>query len=93
MLLGRKRCQGALPILRVPEDDRCHQQVEAGSPEELVLEGAIAQLAKVVKEDRPRQHLAAGRAIIARLVERFPVSDAWKKDLAWFDGQIATLER
>jgi hypothetical protein len=33
-----------------------------------------------------REALAAGRAIIAELVERFPDWAEWKRDLAWFDG-------
>jgi hypothetical protein len=40
-----------------------------------------------------RQQLAAGRAIIARLVEQYPAWAQWKKDLAWFDDQIAGLDR
>ena len=38
-----------------------------------------------------RQNLAAGRAIIARLVQQFPDWAVWKQDLAWFDAQIAAL--
>ena len=50
LLLGWKRRQSTLKILRVPEDDGCDQQVEAGGPEELVLKGTIAQLAKTRKK-------------------------------------------
>jgi len=52
-----------LLIFRVPEDDGCDQQIEAGGPEELVLEAAVAQLAKAVKEDGPRQRVA-GLALV-----------------------------
>jgi hypothetical protein len=38
-----------------------------------------------------REALAAGREIIAGLVERFPEWAQWKQDLAWFDEQIAAL--
>ena len=38
-----------------------------------------------------RQNLAAGRAIIARLVTQHPDFAAWKNDLAWFDKQLAAL--
>jgi hypothetical protein len=37
--------------------------------------------------------LTAGRTIIARLTETYPDWSQWKKDLAWFDGQIATLSK
>jgi hypothetical protein len=36
--------------------------------------------------------LAAGRAIIAGLVTRFPDWSRWKQDLIWFDQQIARLK-
>ena len=58
MRLPREGRKGALQILRVPEDDGGYQQVEAGGPEELVLEGTIAQLAEAVEEDGPRQRVA-----------------------------------
>ena len=38
-----------------------------------------------------REQLIAGRTIIARLTETYPDWSQWKKDLAWFDGQIAAL--
>ena len=40
-----------------------------------------------------REQLTAGRAIIARLTETYPDWSQWKKDLAWFDGQIAALSK
>ena len=40
-----------------------------------------------------RQQLVAGQAIIARLVAQHPDWAEWKKDLAWFDGQIAALQQ
>jgi DNA-binding GntR family transcriptional regulator len=39
-----------------------------------------------------REHLTAGRAIMAGLVEKFPDRAAWKTDLAWFDEQISELK-
>lgn len=38
-----------------------------------------------------RQNLTAGRAIIADLVAKFPDWAVWKRDLAWFDAQIAAV--
>ena len=40
-----------------------------------------------------REQLTAGRTIIARLTETYPDWSQWKKDLAWFDGQIAALSK
>ena len=39
-----------------------------------------------------RQALAAGRAILAQLTAQHPEFAQWKKDLAWFDQQIAALK-
>jgi hypothetical protein len=39
-----------------------------------------------------RAALAAGRDIIARLVQRHPAWSQWRNDLAWFDQQIAALK-
>ena len=63
MLPGRQCSQGVLKIFRVPKDDGCDQQIEAGGPKELVLEAAVAQLAEAVKEDGPRQRVA-GLALV-----------------------------
>ena len=40
-----------------------------------------------------REQLTAGRTIIAQLTETYPDWSQWKKDLAWFDGQIAALSK
>jgi hypothetical protein len=39
---------------------------------------------------KARDALAAGRAIIGKLVEHYPDQARWKQDLAWFDAQIST---
>jgi hypothetical protein len=36
-----------------------------------------------------RDALAAGRAIIGKLVEQHPDQAQWKQDLTWFDARIA----
>jgi hypothetical protein len=36
--------------------------------------------------------LAAGRAIVTRLVAQFPDWPQWQQDLAWFDQRIAALK-
>jgi hypothetical protein len=41
---------------------------------------------------KAREALSAGRDIIARLVTEFPDWSQWKRDLSWFDEQIATLK-
>jgi hypothetical protein len=60
------------------------------------LSVSYAKLGNVyVKSKQPgeaREALAAGRAIIAGLVDRFPDWALWKQDLAWFDRQIAALQ-
>src|SRR5271165_5962487 len=40
-----------------------------------------------------REALEAGRAIMTRLVALSPDNAGWKKDLAWFDRQLAALKR
>ncbi len=40
-----------------------------------------------------REQLTAGRTIIALLTEKYPDWSQWKKDLAWFDEQIAAIEK
>jgi hypothetical protein len=42
-------------------------------------------------EQEARDHLAAGRAISAQLVQQYPAWAECKRDLAWFDKQIAML--
>ena len=37
--------------------------------------------------------LRQGRAIMARMTTLSPDNAVWKRDLAWFDGQIAELAR
>ncbi len=34
-----------------------------------------------------------GRAIMARMVALSPDNAEWKRDLAWFEGQVAAWER
>jgi hypothetical protein len=36
-----------------------------------------------------REEFVAGRMIMATLVEQNPGLAEWKKDLAWFDNQLA----
>ena len=38
---------------------------------------------------KARDALAAGRAIIGKLVEQHPDQVQWKQDLTWFDARIA----
>ena len=40
---------------------------------------------------KAREALAAGRAIIGKLVEQHPDQTQWKQDMAWIDVQIAEL--
>jgi hypothetical protein len=40
-----------------------------------------------------REQFVAGSMIMATLVEQNPGSAEWKKDLAWFDSQLASLGR
>ena len=42
---------------------------------------------------KTRRHLTEGRAIIAHLVQLYPDWVEWKRDLAWFDGQLAELRQ
>jgi hypothetical protein len=37
--------------------------------------------------------LLPGRAIMVRMTSLSPENAVWKRDLAWFDGQIAELSR
>jgi hypothetical protein len=40
-----------------------------------------------------REALAAGRAVLAQLIAQHPDSSQWAPDLAWFDQQIAALNK
>ena len=42
---------------------------------------------------KAREALSAGRDIIAQLVAQFPDWPQWKRELTWFDQQIATLNK
>jgi hypothetical protein len=47
---------------------------------------------KAEQSAKAREALSAGRDIIARLVTQFSDQALWKRDLAWFDQQIAALK-
>jgi hypothetical protein len=47
--------------------------------------------AKLADGYRTAGQLPEARAIIAHLVAQHPDWAEWKKDLTWFDGQIAAL--
>ena len=47
---------------------------------------------KAEQSMKAREALSAGRDIIVRLVTQFPDWSQWKRDLSWFDEQIATLK-
>jgi hypothetical protein len=57
------------------------------------LSGGYAKLADAYSKSnetaKVRDALAAGRAIIGKLVEQHPDQAQWKQDLAWFDARIA----
>jgi hypothetical protein len=40
-----------------------------------------------------REEFVAGRMIMARVVKQNPGWAEWKKDLAWFDNQLASPNR
>jgi hypothetical protein len=58
---------------------------------------SLGQLANAYRKSnetaKARDALAAGRAIIGKLVEQHPDQAQWKQDLAWFDAPIAELGR
>jgi hypothetical protein len=58
---------------------------------------SFSKLADVRKQlgerARARDYLRQGQAILARLTKLSPDNAVWKQDLAWFDGQIAELDR
>jgi len=43
---------GELQVARIPQDDRCDEQVQPRSAVGLVLEGTVAHLAQAAEEDR-----------------------------------------
>jgi hypothetical protein len=47
---------------------------------------------KTEQSMKPRKAFSAGRDIVARLVTQFPDWSQWKRDLSWFDQQIAALK-
>ena len=47
---------------------------------------------KAEQSAKAREALSAGRDIVARLVTQFSDQAVWKRDLAWFDQQIAALK-
>jgi hypothetical protein len=58
---------------------------------------SYAKLADVYRRSNdPDKALAAlrqGQAIMDRLTKLAPDNTGWKRDLAWFDGQIAALTK
>src|SRR5580658_8144095 len=52
-------CDSALQVSRVPQNDCCDEQVEAGSAVLLVFVGAVADLAEPMDEDRTGQAVAS----------------------------------
>jgi hypothetical protein len=56
---------------------------------------SFGKLALVHKQSgdraKARDFLRQGQAIMARLTKLSPDNAVWKRDLAWFDGQIAVL--
>ena len=50
-------------------------------------------LQKMGQTASAREEFVAGRTIMATLVEQNPGWAEWKKDLAWFDNQLAILGR
>ncbi|MCI0600632.1 MAG: YjbE family putative metal transport protein, partial [Beijerinckiaceae bacterium] len=67
----------------------------AGLQHELAQD--FAKLASVYRQSgnkaTARAHLRDGRAIISRLTEISPDNEEWKRDLAWFNDQIAKLAK
>jgi hypothetical protein len=61
------------------------------------LSASFAKLADVHKQSgdraKARDYLRQGQAILAQLTKLSPENAQWKSDLAWFDGQIAELDR
>jgi hypothetical protein len=58
---------------------------------------SFAKLADVQKRSgekvKARDYLRQGQAILARLTTLSPANAKWKRDLAWFDEQIAALAK
>jgi hypothetical protein len=61
------------------------------------LLGSYAKLANAYRTAgqllQAREQLTAGRTSTTRPTETYPDWSQWKKDLAWFDGQIAALSK
>ena len=61
------------------------------------LSVSFAKLADVHKQSgdkaRARDYLRQGQTIMARLTKLSPENAQWKSELAWFDSEIAKLER
>ena len=61
------------------------------------LAASYAKLAEVYRRsNKPGEALAAlrqGEAIMARLAKLSPDNTGWKRDLSWFDNQIAALTK
>jgi hypothetical protein len=61
------------------------------------LSVSLSRLADVHKQSgdkaKAREYLRQGQAIMARLTKLSPDNAAWRNDLAWFDAQIAALDR
>jgi len=56
--------------------------------------GKLADAFRKRGEDaKTLDELRRGRAIMARMTTLSPDNAVWKRDLAWFDGQIAELTR
>ena len=64
---------------------------EADSAPVLALEEFGGTYRKLNDTAKAREAVAAGRAIIGKLVEQHPDQTQWKQDLAWIDAQIAEL--
>jgi hypothetical protein len=67
----------------------------AGWQRDLSVSYAKLACAYLKAEQRAKagEALAGGRAIIARLIAQFPDWPQWKRDLCWFDQQIAALKK
>ncbi len=49
--------------------------------------------AKTGEREKARAALGRGKAIMERMTKLSPDNAGWKRDLAWFEGQIAALEK
>jgi hypothetical protein len=58
----------------------------AAAHEGLVSDSKLATACRAAGDiESARAHLAAGRAIMAELVDQFPEWAQWRRDLTWFD--------